>query len=543
MTTISSRSTRRTRVQPAANTNTENQTPSQATSGAKANTGSPPAAANDNFEGQATTKQKKRAEQILSRAGHDVGKADGKLSAKSRRALKRFQRARGLEQSGELTQETFDHLEKLNHGIGHTGRRVMRPGMQAGAIRDMEKNLRRLGYDVGQVDGLFTRKTGQSVKAFKNDQKELKSDSILAGRNPRKSLRSEIQDISHAPHRRRIKSTKKHQRAERLTERATQRGGVGLGDKGPAVKHIQRQLRAAGFDPGRSGGVFDERTAGMVREFQRRSDLQMTGEVDPKTWRKLRRSQMESNGPTSPVQRKGEISGAVRRTERLLKKLGFNPGQVDGHYTSATQRAVNRFRRQEGLGGIGQGVGANALKRLKRAASKHTVSAGELVRIMPGLSVSRARALEPHLNRAMQGFGINTKKRQAAFLAQVGHESVGLRFFEEIASGAAYEGRRDLGNVQPGDGVRYKGRGPIQLTGRANYRRAGQALGLPLEGNPKLAAQKQVGFRTAGWFWKNHGLNELADQGAFDTISRRINGGDNGLFDRRAYWARARAVL
>jgi putative chitinase len=252
---------------------------------------------------------------------------------------------------------------------------------------------------------------------------------------------------------------------------------------------------------------------------------------------------MEAKGPTSPMQRKGEISGAVKKTEKLLKKLGFNPGNVDGHYTSATQKAVNQFRRQEGLGGIGQGVGANALKKLKRAASRNTVSAGELVRIMPGLSMSRARELEPHLNKAMREFGINTKKRQAAFLAQVGHESVSLRYFEEIASGAAYEGRSDLGNIYPGDGVRYKGRGPIQLTGRANYRRAGNALGLNLEGNPKMAARKSVGFRTAGWFWKTHGLNELADRGDFDTISRRINGGDNGLYDRRAYWARAKAVL
>ena len=122
-------------------------------------------------------------------------------------------------------------------------------------------------------------------------------------------------------------------------------------------------------------------------------------------------------------------------------------------------------------------------------------------------------------------------------------ESKLAHYFEEIASGAAYEGRRDLGNTQPGDGVRYKGRGPIQLTGRNNYRAAGQALGLPLEQNPTLASRPDVGFRIAGWFWKTRGLNALADQGAFTTISERINGGHNGLADRYAYWARARGVL
>src|SRR5215467_14480028 len=114
---------------------------------------------------------------------------------------------------------------------------------------------------------------------------------------------------------------------------------------------------------------------------------------------------------------------------------------------------------------------------------------------------------------------------------------------EEIASGAAYEGRRDLGNTQPGDGKRYKGRGPIQLTGRANYRRAGKALGLDLEKDPAKAADPAVGFRVAGWFWKTHGLNELADKGDFREITRRINGGYNGLASRQAFYKKAKEVL
>jgi putative chitinase len=143
----------------------------------------------------------------------------------------------------------------------------------------------------------------------------------------------------------------------------------------------------------------------------------------------------------------------------------------------------------------------------------------------------------------MNEAGITTPKRQAAFLAQVAHESGELRFFEEIASGAAYEGRRDLGNVRPGDGRRFKGRGPIQLTGRANYRAAGRALGIELENNPTRAADPDVGFRVAAWYWRTRGLNTLADQGDFRQITKRINGGFNGLADRQRYWARAKAVL
>jgi len=136
---------------------------------------------------------------------------------------------------------------------------------------------------------------------------------------------------------------------------------------------------------------------------------------------------------------------------------------------------------------------------------------------------------------AMLEHGITTRRRAAYFLAQVLHESGRLRWFEELASGAAYEGRcSDLGNCHPGDGRRYKGRGPIQLTGRANYRAAGRVLGLPLEQHPGLAARHQVGWRTAGWYWHCRGLNTLADRGAFVEVTRRINGGTNGLADRLA---------
>ncbi len=116
--------------------------------------------------------------------------------------------------------------------------------------------------------------------------------------------------------------------------------------------------------------------------------------------------------------------------------------------------------------------------------STTAVSAEQLHRMMPNVSPERAAAMAPYLNRAMQEAGINTPRRAAAFIAQLGHESGQLRYFEELASGRAYEGRRDLGNTQPGDGMRFKGRGPIQLTGRANYEAASRALGGGFTGGP-----------------------------------------------------------
>lgn len=168
----------------------------------------------------------------------------------------------------------------------------------------------------------------------------------------------------------------------------------------------------------------------------------------------------------------------------------------------------------------------------------------ELLRkIMTRCPASKLAEYFPFIEQAMQEFEINTPLRQAAFIAQLAHESCELKFMEEIASGAAYEGRRDLGNTQPGDGKRYKGRGPIQLTGRANYKRFGDLLGLDLVNNPQLAATPQVGFRIAGLFWKSHGLNELADQQKFQTITRRINGGLNGQADRVKYYNLAKKIL
>lgn len=171
------------------------------------------------------------------------------------------------------------------------------------------------------------------------------------------------------------------------------------------------------------------------------------------------------------------------------------------------------------------------------------ISAAQLRAIMPNLSEADANRHLPYLNAAMAEGNINTPRRQAAFLAQLAHESGQLRYFEEIASGAAYEGRRDLGNTQPGDGVRFKGRGPIQLTGRSNYTAAGRALGLDLVNNPALAATPAVGFRIAQWFWNSRNLNSYADQGNFDAITYRVNGGYNGKAARDAYYARARSVL
>lgn len=170
------------------------------------------------------------------------------------------------------------------------------------------------------------------------------------------------------------------------------------------------------------------------------------------------------------------------------------------------------------------------------------MTADQLRKIMPQAG-AKADLFAGPLNGAMTEFEINTKARQAAFIAQIGHESGQLRYVRELASGNAYEGREDLGNTMPGDGMKYKGRGLIQITGKANYVALMMALGIDCLEHPEVLEEPVNACRSAGWFWKTNGLNELADQGNFLVITKRINGGTNGLDDRQALWAKAKEIL
>lgn len=171
------------------------------------------------------------------------------------------------------------------------------------------------------------------------------------------------------------------------------------------------------------------------------------------------------------------------------------------------------------------------------------VTAAQLTAIFPQLSVRLVLALVPGMNQALIDIGAVNSQCACFFIGQVGHETGEFKYSVEVASGDAYEGRADLGNTQPGDGRRYKGRGWIQLTGRDNYRAAGKALGLDLEGNPELAASPDVAGRTAAWYWNSRDLTRSANAGDFARVTRKINGGYNGWDHRVAVYRRACAAL
>lgn len=179
------------------------------------------------------------------------------------------------------------------------------------------------------------------------------------------------------------------------------------------------------------------------------------------------------------------------------------------------------------------------------------INAQQLLQILPNAGAKKAGVFAPVLNAAMVKFDIVTPHRQAMFLAQIGHESGQLRYVRELG-GDSYLSKYDTGTLAQrlgntpeadGDGQKYCGRGLIQITGRSNYKRCGEVLGLDLLNHPELLELPEHAASSAAWFWHQAGLNRPADRGEFNLVTRRINGGLNGLDDRLKLWARAREVL
>jgi len=178
------------------------------------------------------------------------------------------------------------------------------------------------------------------------------------------------------------------------------------------------------------------------------------------------------------------------------------------------------------------------------------ITAAQILRAVPETNKARLEDFVKAFNEWSETFGLTTKARIVHFLAQCWHESACLRYTEEIASGRQYEGRRDLGNTQPGDGPRFKGRGYIQLTGRANYQayaRSGFCNG-DLMAHPEWVAKSPGNVKASLWFWWRNKLSALADaddgaaigEDIVTRITRRVNGGTNGLAQRKYYYRRFR---
>lgn len=174
--------------------------------------------------------------------------------------------------------------------------------------------------------------------------------------------------------------------------------------------------------------------------------------------------------------------------------------------------------------------------------SNYTIDPHALRHVCPNLSPDRAKAIARGLGETFHKYDISSSTRAAMAVAQFAHESDRFRTSEEYASGSAYEGRNDLGNTQPGDGKRFKGRGRVMVTGRANYAAVHTALGVDCINRPTLLAKCPNSELASGWWWSSHGCNGFADRDDFVGLTKRINGGTNGLADRQNLYARAAQV-
>jgi predicted chitinase len=177
-----------------------------------------------------------------------------------------------------------------------------------------------------------------------------------------------------------------------------------------------------------------------------------------------------------------------------------------------------------------------------------SVTTNLLLQLCPKASPTIVKQLPDALNKWLPHFQINTPLRIAHFLAQAAHESDHFKTTVEYASGKAYEGRKDLGNTVPGYGVRYKGRGIFQLTGYANYAAYGAklrklGLNIDLVANPERAAEVEISVLVACLFWEAKGLNSWADRDDVEMITKRINGGKNGLAERTRLLAKAKTIV
>lgn len=170
------------------------------------------------------------------------------------------------------------------------------------------------------------------------------------------------------------------------------------------------------------------------------------------------------------------------------------------------------------------------------------ITLDQLKRCLVYINIKNLIFALPLINEALEKYNINTPLRISHFLAQIIHESGSFAYTHEIASGKAYEGRKDLGNINPGDGIKFKGRGYIQLTGRANYKLYGEFLKEDLISFPDLVATKYP-TDVAGWYWNTRKLNELADKNDLINITKKINGGLNGLKERQLYLDLAKKVF
>lgn len=253
--------------------------------------------------------------------------------------------------------------------------------------------------------------------------------------------------------------------------------------------------------------------------------------------------------------KKGMIGTSVSAWADFLNSQGYECGAPKEIFGPKMFEATKDFQQKHGLtsDGVVWTATTDKAKELgfefpanQAIPETEGVTMEQLAYIMKGAKRVTIEQHLPLVNSCMKKFEINTLLRIQHFLAQCGHESASLTYMHEIASGEAYEGRGDLGNTQPGDGKKFRGHGPIQLTGRANHTAFFKYIGRPeLIDNPKiLETDLGLAWEGSGWYWTPfRKINRYADKDDVKMCTKLVNGGLNGFADRQQYLMRAKEVI
>jgi|GEM_PF-1376253 len=325
-----------------------------------------------------------------------------------------------------------------------------------------------------------------------------------------------------------------------------------LGSRGAEVTELQRRLKKRGFHPGMLDGIFGPAVEAAVKAYQKSEGLLADGIVGPKTLSTLELASGTSQSPSMPLLRVGASGDHVERLQKRLSELGFDPGQADGIFGPKTEAALTAFQEEKNLTVDGiAGPKTWAALQLEPAEGStrpsspldEGVSVSMVARMFPDAPLHNIKKYLPYVLRALEKEDLLDRNMVLMALATIRAETAGFEPISEFRSRYntspaghpfdLYDYRKDLGNQGPPDGERFKGRGFIQLTGRYNYEKYGQALGLgkKLVENPELANDPDTAAKLLAKFLKDREreIKEALLDGSLATARRLVNGGRHGL--------------
>ena len=397
----------------------------------------------------------------LKNAGVYTGAISGAFDQATADAVANLQRAKKLDASGIVGGKTFKALKSTEMFVKDGFQKRATVGQSGSDILQTERMLEKLGFRPGKVDGVMDKATANAVERYRDADPQLPNGRRFISEGMYKELSKASRGYNHDPYSRRtIGKLKQHKRLDDLTARTAAKGdGIGVGAKGRTVLNIEKHLEAAGYELGKPNAKFGSRTEAAVKAFQKQSGLPETGQVDERTWGKLRGKLFAADSANSPAQRIGERDGHVKRTEKQLRELGYKVGAADGLFSKKTAAAVRRFQKKHKLKQTGQ-VGGRTAKAIKKALQKKNGGAAVSKMLKTARKWLGFHERGNNGNPFSSHFGRPAEAWCADFVSYLA-DKAGLKLNTASAQGVAnylqdkgtWKGKR---NPKPGDAVTFR---------------------------------------------------------------------------------------